>query len=167
MYRFLRVFCATAWELEGERRAFYDVIGEFNESAAMQHGILYVPVSITNAPDKRPYQYTIEENIRDCRHYILAVDEDWGPRERNFERDYRLAVECSRAPQLPMRGTAILLRTLPDGSPSPFGKVLSAAGFSYTAFADVEEFRKIVRQLLAEWLPADIEQPAASAASPA
>ena len=48
MYRIHRVFCATAWELEGERRAFYDLLGEFNEAEAMRRGVLYVPVSLTN-----------------------------------------------------------------------------------------------------------------------
>jgi hypothetical protein len=165
MYRFLRVFCATAWELEGERRVFYDLIGEFNEQHAMKHGLLYVPVSITNTPDKRPYQYTIDENIRDCRHYILAIDEDWGPKERNFERDYRLALECQASPSLPLKGTAILLRTRPDGSPSPFAAVLDSAGFSHTDFSGIEDFKRIVPQLLSDWLAADLAQFAAPASA--
>src|SRR5438270_7258065 len=104
MYRMHRVFCATSWELEGERRAFCDLIGVFNEEAAMQRGILYVPVSLVNIRDKRPYQYDIEENIRTSRHYVAALSGDWGPRERNFEADYRLACSCAGDPWLPMKG---------------------------------------------------------------
>jgi hypothetical protein len=154
----LRVFCATAWELEGERRAFYDVIGQFNEIEAMQHGILYVPVSLTNTPDKRPYQYTLEENIRACRHYILAVSDDWGPKERNFERDYRLALECRDDAALPMSHVTILLRNQPDGKPSPFAATLASASFTSTAFSGVGDFQEMLRGLLVAWLPADIEE---------
>ena len=157
MYRFLRVFCATAWEMEGERRAFHDVLGEFNETVAMQHGILYVPVSLTNTPDKRPYQYTIDENIRDSRHYLLVVTEDWGPKERNFERDYRLALASQADPALPMKATAILLARMPDGSVPSFGASLELAGFAFTPFANTDEFRVMARQLFSDWFTDDRE----------
>ena len=165
MYRMLRVFCATAWELEGERRAFYEVIGQVNELHAMQHGVLYVPVSLTNTPDKRPYQYTVDENIRACRHFILAADEDWGPKERNFERDYRLALRCAEDASLPMAETAIVVRSAPDGSISPFVQKLSDMGIAATGFATEEEFRSLLTGMLTEWLKSDI--PAFSAGAPA
>ena len=155
MYRMLRVFCATSWELEGERRSFYDVIGDVNEHESMKFGLLYVPVSLNQVRDKRPIQYTVEENIRDARHYILAIDEDWGPKEMNFERDYRLAVKCAADPAMLMSQTRILLRRLPDGSPAPFGKTLEAAGFSHIDFEGIEEFNQIVRGLLCGWIAAD------------
>jgi hypothetical protein len=164
MYRMFRIFCATAWELEGERRAFYDVIGEFNESHAMQQGVLYIPVSLTNTPDKRPYQHTVEENIRDARYYILAA-EDWGPRERNFERDHQLAVACVRDPSLPMQQAVSLIRTQPDGSPSPLASTLEAAGMPGTSFTGMNEFRDILRRLLCGWLSADVEKGKAAGAT--
>jgi len=154
MYRMLRIFCATSWELEAERGLFYDVLGQFNETQAMRSGVLYVPVTLTNIRDKRPYQYVLEENIRDSRHYILAVNDGWGPPERNFENDYRLAVECGLNPSLPMKGTEILLRHRP-AAPSPFAAELAAAGLNPRSFADVAEFQKEVVQLLAGWLPED------------
>src|SRR4051794_13106588 len=103
MFRMQRVFCATAWELEAERRALYDVIGAFNEAEAMLRGLLYVPVSLTAFRDKRPLQFTVDENIRDAAHYILAITGDWGPPERNFERDYALALHSQSDPALPMQ----------------------------------------------------------------
>jgi hypothetical protein len=160
MYRMHRVFCATSWELEGERRAFYDVVGEWNETAAMPAGILYIPVSLTNIHDKRAYQFTVEDNIRACRHYILAISEDWGPRERNFERDYRLALECRADASLPLRQTAILVKNQPDGSPSPFIATLAAAGFSGAVFSGVEDFQQAIRGLLEAWLQEDAAEPA-------
>jgi hypothetical protein len=163
MYRMHRVFCATAWELEAERSAFYDVIGQFNEMEAMRCGMLYVPVSLTNVHDKRPLQYVVDQNIRDCRHYILAIDEDWGPKERNFERDYRLAAECVADSSLPMHGTAILLRARPDGMPSPFAANLAGAGLAVAEFADTRQFSDAVRSLLTEWMPGDVALPASTA----
>jgi hypothetical protein len=155
MYRMLRVFCATSWELEGERQAFYDVVGDVNQNEAMKLGVLYVPISLNNTADKRPLQYTINENIRDARHYILTLDEDWGPKERNFERDYRLAVACAGNIELPMAQTRILLRRQPDGAPAAFGVTLEAAGFSRIDFEGPDDFKQVVRKLLVEWLPAD------------
>jgi len=147
MYPMHRVFCATPWELEGERRAFHDVLGEFNEAEAMKRGVLYVPVSLFNTRDKRPLQYAVDENIRDCRHYILALCDGWGPPERNFERDYRLALECSADPALPMRETAFLLKKPLPGRSSPSGLPPVSAEFS-----TIDEFKQQVRRLFAEWI---------------
>lgn len=155
MYRLQQIFCATAWELEGERRAFYDLIGEVNESDCMRHGVLYLPVSLTNVQDKRPLQYTVEENIRACSYYVLALAGDWGPKERDFERDYRLALACREDASLPMRETAILLRARPDGSADPFAAELTAAGFPPISFSDTAEFIDAVRGLLKRWVAAE------------
>ena len=155
MYRFHQIFCATAWELEGERRAFYDLVGEVNEADSMPRGALYVPVSLTNVQDKRPLQYTVDENIRACSYYLLAIAGDWGSKERNFERDYRLALSCRADPSLPMRETAILLQARPDGAPDPFAAELAAAGFPSIPFRDTTEFNEIVRALLKQWIAAE------------
>ena len=49
-YRMYRVFCATPGDseadLENERQAFYEVVGELNEAEAMPLGILFVTVSV-------------------------------------------------------------------------------------------------------------------------
>ena len=142
-----RVFCATPWEMEAERGCFYDVIGQFNETQAIPSGVLYVPVSLVNIRDKRPLQYAVEENIRDSRHFIVLLSEDWGPIERNFEEDYLLARECAADPALPMNEIAVLRkigrskRPLADGMPEPDG-----------AFSTMEEFRQCVDGLLSQWL---------------
>jgi hypothetical protein len=147
MYQMQRVFCATSWELEAERRAFYDVVGEVNETGAMTRGVLYVPVTLTNIRDKRPLQYTVEENIRECSYYLLAMTEGWGPPERNFARDYRLAVACRDDASRPMRDVAMLWEKAADGSAVPDGLPQPAAEFSTT-----DEFRRRVGALLTAWL---------------
>ncbi len=54
-----------------------------------------------------------------------------------------------------MSQVAILVRHLPDGSPSPFTGTLRAAGFDSTGFSTVEEFQDLVRGMLMAWLAAD------------
>jgi hypothetical protein len=146
MFEFHRVFCATPWEAEGERGQFYDVIGRFNEQRSMPSGVLYVPVTLTNIRDKRPVQYTVDENIREARHYILLLQDDWGPVERNFANDYHLARQCADDPALPMREIAVLRKLLPGrrpltaGMPEPDG-----------SFSTAEEFDRAITGLLTEW----------------
>ncbi|SPE25731.1 hypothetical protein SBA3_1210003 [Candidatus Sulfopaludibacter sp. SbA3] len=163
MYRMHRVFCASAWELEGERRAFYDAITQVNEANAMRAGVLFVPVSLMNVRDKRPIQHALEENIQACSHYMLAVSGGWGPLERNFKRDYRLANECCADPALPMRSVSLLVRREP-GEPSPFAQELSTAGIAFAEFVTLEEFQGHVRQLLVASLAAEVCHAAGAAA---
>ena len=165
MYRLHRIFCATAWEAEAERRAFYDALGQFNEAHGIPSGTLYVPVSLTNIHDKRPYQYTVEENIRECRYYLLVPADSWGPPERNFERDYRLALACAAEAALPMQQAVILLRTQPDGSPSPFAAILDAAGLPHTPFTTIDDLQQVLLGIFAEWLAAESAPAVAGAAS--
>ena len=133
--------------MEAERSCFYDVLGQFNEAHAMVQGVLYVPVSLVNIRDKRPVQYLVEENIRDSRHFILLLSQDWGPIERNFEDDYLFARECAADPAFPMREIALLRRIgragrpLADGIPEPDA-----------AFSTLDEFKECIRNLLDRWL---------------
>jgi hypothetical protein len=146
MFQIHRIFCATPWELEAERGRFHDLIGNFNEMAAMPKGILYVPVTLINIRDKRPVQYAVDENIRDCRHYLLLLSEDWGPVERNFRNDYQLALECVADPSLPMHSIAVLSKKQLSGVPLAEGMPEPKATFSTLA-----EFDNCVNNLLADW----------------
>jgi hypothetical protein len=149
MFQLHRIFCATPWELEAERRRFHEILGQFNETYAMSNGILYVPVTLTNIRDKRPVQFVVDENIRDSRHYVFVLSDDWGPAERNFENDYHLALECAADSALPMRDVVLLRkvprsgRPLADGMPAPLA-----------AFSTLSEFEQCVRDLLPGWLAA-------------
>jgi hypothetical protein len=114
---------------EAHRAAFYQIAGEFNEALAMARGVLLAPVSIVpQMSDKRLFQPAIEANIRDCSFYVQVLDGSWGPPERNFENDYRLALECSADPALPMQEVVML-----------------TAG-------SIEEFRGQVEPLFEKWL---------------
>ena len=133
----------------------HTTVGEFNTERAMPLGVLYVPLSLGNVPDKRPYQYAVKENIRSCRHYIQVLDAPcsdqppqaiWGPPERHFATDLRLALECCVDPALPMREVAVLLKrpTQPmadlDGVPAVI------------EFSDIADFKRHLIELLSRWL---------------
>jgi hypothetical protein len=147
MFQTHRIFCATPWELEAERYRFYDVVGRFNEAAAIQKGILFVPVALTNVMDKRPLQYTIDQNICDCRHYILLLEENWGPEARNFRHDYQLALRCVDDPALPMRSVAVLEKRDPAGR-----QPAESLPEPRATFSTLTEFDDCVTALLSEWL---------------
>jgi hypothetical protein len=159
MFQMHRVFCATPWELEAERYLFYDVIGRFNENVAMQQGVLYLPVTLTSAMDKRPLQYAIDQNIRECRHYILVLSEDWGPAARNFRKDYQLALDCIEDPALPMQSVAVLAKTDPSAQPLAEGLPEPVATFSPPA-----EFDERITALLSGWLESLLAQKTAASA---
>jgi hypothetical protein len=146
MFEMHRIFCATPWELEGERRCFHELVGNFNETRAMAEGILFVPVSLVNTRDKRPLQYVIEENIRDCRAYLLVLLEDWGPPERNFRRDFGVALQAAADPALPMREVAVIAKEEPfAGPPAP------GLPEPQTRFHTMVEFDECVTNLLSGW----------------
>jgi hypothetical protein len=64
----------------------------------------------TGIRDKRPLQYTVDENIRAVRHYVLILEEGWGPPERNFKHDYAVARECLDDPAQPMKSITVLTK---------------------------------------------------------
>src|SRR5260221_8266060 len=121
MYQMHRVFCATSRELEPERRAFHAVIAEVNDAEAMPRRMLLVPVTLASLRDKRALQHLVDENIRSSSFFLLVLTDGWGPPERHFERDYRLALACRTDPALPMRENAFLWQRPPDQRAAPAG----------------------------------------------
>jgi hypothetical protein len=155
MYHMHRIYCATPWELEEERRTFYATVGEFNAAHAMPREVLYVPVSLGSVPDKRPYQYAVRDNIRACRYYIQVLDAVpphqhpstlWGPPERNFEPDLRLALECRADAAMPMCEVVVLVK-----QPPPLLASLDA-GLASIEFTDPADFQRQLLALLSRWL---------------
>src|SRR3979490_1799549 len=106
-YSMHRVFCATPGMLEDERQAFYETMADINRDEAMPRGILMVSVSLpANLAFKSAYQSVVDQNVRDCRFYVQILEDTWGPPERSFHREYKLAHKCLEDPQSPMEGVA-------------------------------------------------------------
>ncbi len=116
----------------------------------MPRGILLVPVSLANMTDKRPMQALIDENIRDCRYYLLVHTGRWGPNERNFQYDYHYAMDCLANPSLPMAEVVTLYRApvkyIPVEPVSPDMPVPNAE------FSSPAEFRQLLWDLFTRWL---------------
>jgi hypothetical protein len=159
MFQMHRIFCATPWELEAERTRFDQLIGKFNETDAIDEGILFVPVSLVGIRDKRPAQYAVDNNIEQCRHYLLVLKDGWGPVERNFRDDYQLALDAVSNPELPMRGVTVIAK-IPAGA--SLGDGLPAADAIY---ATISEFEMVVNGLLSGWLEALLAEKQAGTAT--
>ena len=77
----------------------------------MPRGLLLVSLALPGTTvDKRPYQAAVGENIRSCRYYVQILEDTWGPPERNFERDYTLALRCLDDPAMPMQDVAVFFK---------------------------------------------------------
>ena len=163
MFQMQRVFCATPWEMEAERTRFHDVVGRVNETLAMPGGRIYVPVTLVNIGDKRPMQYAVDENIRDCSYYILLLADDWGPVQRNFRSDYQLALECAADPALPMQRVAVLRKKLPIGAEASLATPAGDLPEPHADFSTIEEFDERVVSLLTGWLESLAPREAAGA----
>ena len=70
--------------------------------------------------------------------------------ERNFRKDYRLALEAVADPALPMQDVAFLLKNPQPGDPPP-GPALPQP---LATFSTMAEFDETVNALLTKWLEA-------------
>jgi hypothetical protein len=148
-YRMYRVFCATPGDseddLERERQAFYDVIGEVNEAEGMPLGILFVPVSVPpQITNKTSFQSLVDDNVRACTFFVQVLHHSWGPSTRNFEREYQLAKECCADPHLPMEGMSVFVKAIEPG--------VAAFKGSASEFNNIDELKTGLRSQLSLWL---------------
>lgn len=152
-YDMHRIFCATPFELEDERNACHAAISEFNTEEAMPRGVLFVTVSLVPAmADKRPYQAAVNDNIKACRYYVQILEENWGPPQRDMERDYALAAQVAAAPDSKMREAVLLFKKplLPHRVAADLVTLKGTAGAA--EFADAAELKARLLGLLRKWL---------------
>jgi hypothetical protein len=158
-YNMHRIFCAAAGDLERERAAFYDVMGDFNAAHAMPRNVLFIAVALPDRTyDKRPFQAAVSENIRSCRYYIQVVEDTWGPPEKNFERDHAVACQCVADPGLPMQEIAVLFKKplmphqVEPGILDLKRKLEADRDQLHAEFDSIEEYRRQLHGLLSRWL---------------
>jgi hypothetical protein len=148
-YRMIRVFCATPSDsksdLEAERQAFYEVVGDLNESEGMPAGVLFTPVSLLpNLTNKTVFQHAVDENVRTSKFFVQVLDHTWGPATRNFEREYQLATECCS-------GVSVFFKA-PNGRPIEPAVVQFKASQSAVDFESLDDFKAQLRSQLSIWL---------------
>jgi hypothetical protein len=153
-YQMHRVFCAAPADLEQERHAFYSILGDFNETDAMQRDILFVPVSLLEThTNKAMFQMAVDANIRECRYYVQLLQNTWGPPEKNFEHDYGVALQAKDDPTLPMQEVVVMLKPVSAERPEDDRvKEFRAANSNALEFGTADEYRDRWLALLRRWL---------------
>ena len=159
-----RIFCATPWELEAERGRFHDSVGRFNETVAQREGILYIPVTLVNIRDKRPFQYVIDENIRESRHCLFLFSEGWGPPERNFRNDYYQALQAINDPVSALESIAVLAKKMPSGVSLAQDSSAADLPAADDTFSSLDSFDICLNGLLSGWLKTLLNRNAATTA---
>jgi|SRR5882672_10303393 len=163
-YRLLRVFCSTPGDLEDERQAFHDVMGELNESDGMPKGVLLVPISIVpKMANKTFFQGVVDENVRACRFFVQVLHNNWGPPAKNFEREYNLAWQLKADPASLMEDVALFFKVADGVEVEPVILQLRSSAqqqdCSTHEFASLEEYKQQLRAQLSAWLRAVEDEP--------
>jgi hypothetical protein len=167
-YKLHRVFCATPGNLEPERQAFHDVIGQVNEAEAMAKSILFVPVSIVpNMVNKLALQPMVEANVEWCTFFVLVLQNTWGPPGKNFEAEYNLARRLKSDPDAEMKGVSLFFKAADGLQVDPAVLQLRSSmhsrqdhaahdfasyDFASYEFASMEVFKEQLRVQLTAWM---------------
>jgi hypothetical protein len=157
-YTLLRIFCSTPGDLEGERQAFHDVVGEVNEAVGLPRNVLFAPVSIVPLMvNKLFYQPAVEANVRECKFFVQVLQHTWGPQERNFKCDFDMAWHLKSDPGFPMEGVALFFKAADGFDVEPGilqlkSSMQSQPGCAIYEFASLDEYKQQLRDQLSAWL---------------
>jgi hypothetical protein len=163
----MTVFLGAPGNSADELKAFLEAVAEINQAEGIARGRLFAPVSSSR---KGYPQNVIEENIRNSRYYVLAVEDTIGIAGNTFERDLWVACRCQADPNLEMKEVVVFLKQLAAGQPLQAGAgefreaVRKQDGLRVFDFADAGEFKARMRALLSGWLADDGGQPQATLA---
>jgi tetratricopeptide (TPR) repeat protein len=165
-----RVFLATPAGLDDERRAFRDELNEFNEDEALEHRVMFQPVGWeATAPAVGRPQALINQSLRTCDYFVLALWDRWGSApdtdgrySSGSEEEYFLAMACFRDPREPMSQIAVFFKDLSLdrwADPGPqLQKVLDfrnelekTKSLLFDKFSDAGDFQRKLRRLLSTW----------------
>jgi hypothetical protein len=158
----MTVFLGAPGNSAAEQQAFLEAVAEINQAEGIVHSRLFVPI---HSSRKGYPQNVIEENIRNSRYYVLAVEDSIGIAGNTFERDLWVARRCQADPNLEMKDVVVFLKQLDDGQPLQAGAgefreaVRKSDGLRVVDFADATEFKARMRALLSEWLADGGPQP--------
>jgi hypothetical protein len=157
-YAVHRVFCSTPGDLEPERQAFHDAVGEVNEDVGVTRNVLFAPVSIVPLMvNKLFYQPAVDANVRECKFFVQVLQHTWGPREKNFECDYNLAWRLKSDPGSAMEGVALFFKAADGFEVEPEilqlkSSTQSRPGCAVYEFASLDEYKRQLRDQLTAWL---------------
>jgi len=100
-YRLLQIFCSTPGELEEERLAFHEVVGQVNQGEGIAKGVLFAPVSILpHMANKTFFQPSVDDNVRDSKFFVQILHDTWGPPHKNFAREFEMALRSKAGSEI-------------------------------------------------------------------
>lgn len=163
-----RVFIGSPGGLEPERARFREVINEYNESDALDEGLLFVPIGweVTLRGMGRPQQL-INRDLRRCDYCVFVLHDRWGsPTSRNLQFSSGTEEEFALARQLvakgSMRDLLVFFKEVDAvrlGDPGPqLQKVLNfkrdleeEKELFFDTYSEVEQFERGIRRYLSAW----------------
>lgn len=171
----LKVFIASPGGLADERKAFREVIEEYNQADAIPRGVLFQAIGWedTLGGVGRP-QTIINEDVRASDYFILLLWNRWGSTPDTLssrftsgtEEEYHIAMECYNSKEFPMRQLVMMFKAVDPqqlSDPGPqLQKVLefkrnieSKKTHLFHSFDTTEAFGKLLQKHLAAWLRAE------------
>ena len=166
-----RIFIASPGGLESERETFRDVVNSYNETEAIERGVLFIPIGWeeTLGGVGRP-QRLINEDVMKSDYFVLMLWDRWGSHPdlhgtytSGTEEEYSVALECYESAEHPMRGVVMAFkavdpRQLADAGPQ-LEKVLdfkrtveSEKKHLFDTFDSTMSFENRLRRYLGQWL---------------
>ncbi len=168
------VFIASPGGLNEERRAFRDVLTQYNEQEANPRGAHFFPVGWEVNPGGvgRP-QRLINEQVRECDFFVLLLWDRWGtppadPGTEEYrgytsgtEEEYGVATECLQDAEQPMRDILCCFKAADPKQLSDPGpqlkrvlefKKLVERDLMYKEFDELSGFKEMLRTKLGVWL---------------
>jgi tetratricopeptide (TPR) repeat protein len=168
-----RIFIATPGGLRGEREAFRSTVYDYNETDAIQRGVLFIPTGWedTLAGAGRP-QGIINQDLKHCDYFVLVVWDRWGtPPDvtgagkytSGTEEEFHVAEQCLRDPNTPMLQMVVCFKAVQPAVLSDPGQQLSKVlqfkrdlettkRYLFSTFDDTLRFQNLLRKHLAQWV---------------
>ncbi|MGC2659579.1 MAG: DUF4062 domain-containing protein [Bryobacteraceae bacterium] len=170
-----RVFFGSPGGLNDERTRFREIVSEYNETDALENGVLFMPIGweLTLRGMGRP-QKLINEDLRRSDYCVFLLHDRWGsPTSESgqfssgTEEEYLLARELFRAGNmldLLVFFKAIEPSRLSDPGPQ-LQKVLNfkrqleeAKELLFDTYSEIDYFEKAMRKHLSAWTRNHLKQ---------
>ena len=168
-----RIFIATPGGLHAERKAFRATVHDYNDTDAIQRGVLFIPVGWedTLAGAGRP-QGIIDEDLTTCDYFVVIIWDRWGTppdvlgRSKytsGTQEEFFVAEQCYKDSQFPMRQLVAFFKAVEQSKLSDPGEQLnkvlefkreleSSKRLLFSTFDEISSFEQQLRRHLAKWV---------------
>jgi tetratricopeptide (TPR) repeat protein len=167
-----KIFIASPSGLNTERKAFAEIIDEYNKSDAQHRGVSFRAVGWEDTlPSMGRPQKLINEELEQCDFFILLLHNRWGSNPgKNLqnatsgtEEEFRLARKCYDNENAHMKQIVCAFKSVcPEQLADPGKQLEKVLEFKkeleeskellYSSFFSVDEFKSIIRKQLGRWL---------------